>query len=516
MPSLSEPVSLLEQLAELLARHKLVPFIGAGCSAPHLGIDWDGLTAEMATQAGLPHGWKRWKLPQLKVAQKFVDAAGRKALTDLLVSRLGVQEFDDGRGETTLSLLSTGIGVVYTTNQDNVIDLCCEKYGWRFRRVVSLQDLADYRPGERLLVMFHGAIDIPDSIVFTWDDYRKRMSGDCHPLDIRLRADLLAKSFLFVGYSFRDPNIQALFKQLKAVFGGKLPRSYLIAYDHSSEMECFARHYGVTVIDPMSYAGEGVDPAEAFGKFVSDLCRETIVRKTRDDLADLFKPKVPQGRRVLVGCQLEAIEEAARTRSFDDACPLFRGFVDDSLLPSQYQQRVVACLVELARSCSTAQQASGVRGAFFNLQIDPSVMLMVEAFAATITIANLVDHPMQAASAHPVSQHPARNEAFRWLEPIAIARAIELLDDWGRSVAEPFRYALVCWLRRNPMRDDLPDTVKAYVRHWIDKAWEGSRTVLDHPLGRPRGAAGAVRGYSDFHQELGEMISKEIGKPYED
>lgn len=66
------------------------------------------------------------------------------------------------------------------------------------------------------------------------------------------------------------------------------------------------------------------------------------------------------------------------------------------------------------------------------------------------------------------------------------------------------------------MRDDLPDTVKAYVRHWIDTAWEGSGTVLDHPLGLRRGAAGAVRGYSDFHQELGEMLSKQIGKPYED
>lgn len=404
MLNLSEPLGLLEQLAELLARHKLVPFVGAGCSAPHLGVDWDGLTAEMAMRAGLHRGWKRWKLPQLKVAQKFVDAFGREALIDLLASRLGIQEFDDSKGETTLSLLSTGIGVVYTTNQDNVVELCCKKYGWRFRRVVGLRDLGDYRPGERLLVMFHGAIDIPDSIVFTWDDYRNRMSGVCHPLDIRLRADLLAKSFLFVGYSFRDPNIQALFKQLKAVFGGELPQSYLIAYDYSPEMEALAQHYDVTVIDPMSYAPESTSSAEAFGKFMSDLCRESIARKTRDDVADFFKPKVPQGRRVLVGCQLEAIEEAARTRSFDDACPLFRGFVDDSLLPSQYQPRVVACLVELARSCSTAQQASGVRGAFFNLQIDPSVMLMVEALAATISVANLIDHPMQAASAHPVSQ----------------------------------------------------------------------------------------------------------------
>ena len=51
-------------------------------------------------------------------------------------------------------------------------------------------------------------------------------------LDIRLKSDLLAKNLLFVGYSFRDPNIQCLFAELHTVFGGKLPPAYMIALNY--------------------------------------------------------------------------------------------------------------------------------------------------------------------------------------------------------------------------------------------------------------------------------------------
>lgn len=49
----------------------------------------------------------------------------------------------------------------------------------------------------------------PKSIVFTSDDYAYRIKNETF-LEIRLKADLLGKKFLFLGYSLRDDNIKAL------------------------------------------------------------------------------------------------------------------------------------------------------------------------------------------------------------------------------------------------------------------------------------------------------------------
>ena len=39
---------IVDHLADLLARHKLVPFLGAGCSTAHVSLDWDRVTKELA------------------------------------------------------------------------------------------------------------------------------------------------------------------------------------------------------------------------------------------------------------------------------------------------------------------------------------------------------------------------------------------------------------------------------------------------------------------------------------
>lgn len=58
---------IINELADLAAKHKLVPFLGAGCSVPHLKVDWDtirdGLAEELSTD----------EQDHLVVAQQYVD-----------------------------------------------------------------------------------------------------------------------------------------------------------------------------------------------------------------------------------------------------------------------------------------------------------------------------------------------------------------------------------------------------------------------------------------------------------
>src|SRR5580693_1611620 len=68
-------------------------------------------------------------------------------------------------------------------------------------------------------------------------DYESRMEFT-GPMDRRLWSDLLNRSLLFLGYSFRDPNVAYLFRQVKERFE-KLPntnsgrRAYIVVQDPS-------------------------------------------------------------------------------------------------------------------------------------------------------------------------------------------------------------------------------------------------------------------------------------------
>ena len=124
-------------------------------------------------------------------------------------------------------------------------------------------------PGDYQLIMYHGDLDNPDSVVFTTDDYRARMENPDHFLNIKLRADLLARNLLFLGYSIRDINIQQILEELQVAFGGKLPKTYLIAFVSNDTLEERCKDYGIVLVDPMKVIPGATMPEEAFFKFVT-------------------------------------------------------------------------------------------------------------------------------------------------------------------------------------------------------------------------------------------------------
>ena len=182
-----------------------IPFFGAGISRPHLGIAAAELAHDLATEVGAPHDTLL-----SDVSDMYVDQRGEPAFIDFLKRKLVVATLDDSKASTHRLLLSLGQNVLYTTNQDNIFELTAKTYGRPYRRIVTIDDLSDAKPGERLLIKFHGDTDVPSSLVFGARSYRARLEAEGHPLDIKLRADLLGKRLLFLGYSFSDENVSKL------------------------------------------------------------------------------------------------------------------------------------------------------------------------------------------------------------------------------------------------------------------------------------------------------------------
>jgi len=167
------------------------------------------------------------------VADSYVDRFGEAAFVDFLKSRLVVPVFDDSKAPAHILLLSLSCHALYTTNQDNVFELCSSKYGRPYRRIASIEDFIDVAPGEPRLYKFHGDLDYPGSLVFTTSQSECRISERTNPFNIRLQSEAIGKRLLFLGYSLQDENVRRLLLELRSAFGGLLPASYLIAFDSS-------------------------------------------------------------------------------------------------------------------------------------------------------------------------------------------------------------------------------------------------------------------------------------------
>jgi hypothetical protein len=133
--------------------------------------------------------------------------------------------------------------VFYTTNYDNFLESAFKLHR-RNHGVVAVEAQMGNTHGNCEIVKFHGDLDHPDQIVLTESDYEQRLKLST-AMDARLRADLLGRVVLFIGYSFRDPNVSYLFRLFTDQYWekpGSLPgeRAYIIVPDPSDfEFELF-------------------------------------------------------------------------------------------------------------------------------------------------------------------------------------------------------------------------------------------------------------------------------------
>ena len=164
----------IDAIATLLASHNLVPFMGAGCSYGHLHLDWDELTSEMAQTI---HSETK---SNLEVAEEYIQNQGEEKFCAFLKKKLYVDEYNEEHDITPLAIVNTGIGLIYTTNQDNVLEKCIQKYGRKYNIIYNLEHLGAHKPGNSMLIKYHGDVEAPKSVIFTKSSYDSRIQDMDH------------------------------------------------------------------------------------------------------------------------------------------------------------------------------------------------------------------------------------------------------------------------------------------------------------------------------------------------
>jgi len=223
MPN-GEREEFLETFLKELNENNAAVFIGAGLSKAAGYVDWPGLMAPVAKALGLDAA-KEVDLVALAQYHLNSNASNRHQLNQLLI-----EEFSDLKDPTENHQLLARLPIqtYWTTNYDRLIEQSLEAGGRRVDAKYTNEHLATTRRGRDAIVYkMHGDIEHPDKSVLTKDDYERY--HDTHgPFITALSGDLVEKTFLFLGFSFTDPNLDFILSRIRVRFTKHQRRHYCI------------------------------------------------------------------------------------------------------------------------------------------------------------------------------------------------------------------------------------------------------------------------------------------------
>ncbi|KAF1062890.1 hypothetical protein LvStA_01524 [Burkholderia gladioli] len=396
--------------------------------------------------------------------------------------------------------------LLYTTNQDNLFELVAQRYGRKYRRVVTVEDLSESVPGEPLLIKFHGDTSAPESLVFGTKSYQSRINTQDHPLDIKLRSDLLGKRLMFLGYSLRDENVAKVFATVKRAFNGKLPDSYLVAFDEDATLLETANEYQVKVIIPPRLFPDAGSNAEAFERFLQLLCDETRKRQAERGTSDIFSIGEINPH-VVTDYEVRATEHTVQQEPFETALDAFRMTFDMAHVPEHLQQDVTNLFVDLVNRAdpASAEQMDALSAALFNFRLPPASALT--ATAAVMAACN------RRPAAHGYDSFgslvcPALPDGST---PVAAAAAVAMLGDRNEAVTDSFRRLASWWFRGY---ENVHDSLKQQVVAMIEIAWPG-QLANQSPIHCPFPSFGAGKSFHEIVKDMQEKLPKRPAAPKE-
>jgi len=195
-------------------------FAGAGLSTPVGFVNWKGLLKDLADELNL-NIEKEHDLTS--IAQYHSNKFKRGKINNKIKNEFTTLK----EGSENHKILSKiGIDTFWTTNYDQLIEKTLEADGKIVERKVRNEDFAsNIKKKDAIVYKMHGDKDSPDEAVLTKDDY-ETYNDKKELFSTALRGDLLSKTFLFIGFSFDDPNLDYILGRIKILLKDNTPTHY--------------------------------------------------------------------------------------------------------------------------------------------------------------------------------------------------------------------------------------------------------------------------------------------------
>ena len=185
-------------------------FAGAGLSVDAGHVNWKKLLQEITEDLGLDYDKETDLIAIAQYNRNKINSRSQ-------INRKIIEEFNRGLKPTTnhAILARLPIYTYWTTNYDNLIEKSLENV----KRIPdvkhSLSQLTNQIPRRDAIVYkMHGDATLPNEAVIIKDDY-ERYSIDKAPFLTALNSELLSKMFLFIGFSFTDPNLDYVLSRVR-------------------------------------------------------------------------------------------------------------------------------------------------------------------------------------------------------------------------------------------------------------------------------------------------------------
>ncbi|CAN7664658.1 SIR2 family protein [Caballeronia sp. LjRoot34] len=208
-------VRLVEVLSKELEEGNLAIFAGAGFSRDAGLVDWKTLLKPIADDLDLDVE-KEWDLVTLAQYHTNENQTNRAKLNQLLVTEFSTNVAPT---ENHRILARLPIETYWTTNYDKVIETAIEGSGKVADVKYTVKQLATTRSNRDAVVYkMHGDATHASEAVLIRDDY-ERYHIEMQPFITALSGDLVSKTFLFVGFSFADPNLEYILSRVRIHYG---------------------------------------------------------------------------------------------------------------------------------------------------------------------------------------------------------------------------------------------------------------------------------------------------------
>lgn len=216
--------TFIEKYSKAILQGKAAVFAGAGLSVNSGYVDWKEFLRDIASEIDLDIDKEN---DLISVAQYYKNAVlGRWPLNQEILNTF-THNVSDNKLMNILANLP--IKTYWTTNYDHIIENTISRIqGTEVDVKITQEDLAtNIANSEVTVYKFHGDVSSPSSAVLTRDDYE--LFEITHKLFITsLQGDLINNTFVFIGYSFNDPNFRQILSKIRILLGENQRMHYFI------------------------------------------------------------------------------------------------------------------------------------------------------------------------------------------------------------------------------------------------------------------------------------------------
>lgn len=193
-----------------LANNNAAIFAGAGMSKSAGYVNWPELLEDIAEELGLKID-KEYDL--ISLAQYHVnEKGGNKSKLNRKILEEFINENDITENHRILARLP--ISTYWTTNYDVLIENSLKAANKIIDVKHNVKQLTNTRPKRDVVIYkMHGDVSMPNDAILTKDQYESYYTTHEQFISA-LTGDLTTKTFLFIGFSFTDPNLDYVLSRL--------------------------------------------------------------------------------------------------------------------------------------------------------------------------------------------------------------------------------------------------------------------------------------------------------------